>query len=1435
MRDDRNQPGVLDRDGAGLRPPAAFGPTERERESTRPARAASDEHAPGAYEHHVNPPLGARLRALSLDRRYVRGEGTVLRDAQGAAVLDFVAGFGALPFGHNHPDLVRAARAFWSSNEPNLVQMSDLHAAGNLAERLLALAPAGFERVCFANSGAEAVEAALKAALAATGRRRILATLGGFHGKTLGALSATGRPHLQAPFGTPFDNFAFVPFGDTDALDAALAARDVAAFIVEPVQGEGGVVTPPPGYLAAARRACTETGTAFVLDEVQTGFARTGTMFACEAEAGILPDALVLSKALGGGIAPIGAVLLNGTLTSDAFAMLHSSTFAANAFACRVALAVLDLFEANRATILANVAARGAQLADLHAQLARRFPHVLGAPRGRGLMLGLEFVVDARTFSGRPGRMLSLLAEQDDLVPLLASYLLARGIRTAPTIGRGGVMRVQPPLIVNSAECARYGAAMGDAVALLARGDTAGLCAHLTPGDRGMPIGHARVERPAVAIAAPADAGRFAFLLHALGPESFVGFDRGLATLSHGDLQALGARIGRHIQPFPIGQCRIDSPTGAAAHGEFIAIAMNAREMMDDRATAEQLVLRAVDLARDRGAKIVGLGGFTSIIMRGGQRARGRGVAITTGNSYTVVSAIEAVEQACTRLGLDLRTARVGIVGASGSIGAAAARLIAARVGSLVLFGNPDNPHRSQRRLAKVAIDAVRAAAQTPQGRFGERVLALIASGQAPDDEAGAARLVDRLMQLPAAVLGLSLDLAADVPDCDVLVSATSSTEPLLIPTMLKPGAVICDLSRPSNTSPHVIAERPDVLVLDGGVVEVPGRPYLGVDFGFPSGLSFACMAETMMFALERRYEDASIGSDLSDAGLELVARLGQRHGFRLAGLRCFDEPLETFDWQRARRARAAAPRATAIPGGSIWSNPACGCVAGHDMLNITTRLLDRHLATRPDAIALSHGERVVSYAALAALTARAARALDRAGVSARSRVALLAHDTPEAIAIVLATMRRGAMIAYCNPFARDGQLADLLDQCDPDHVLVAGELHSEVAPVLRTRRFSVATIEAAFAQGDAGELAPAVPVPAATLACCHFSSGATGRPKAVAHSHRDIANTNSCYFDAILDLRADDVLFSASKAFFVYGFNAVIAALHRGAHAVLTPPAFKPDALLDTMAGRKVTVFFGVPTVYMLALARATSDWSGSLPAVRAFVSAGEALPEDVAAAWHARFGHRPIDGIGATETMCTFISATPDAYRSGATGRVVPGFDVKLVTEDDSLARPGEIGVSWVRGVTIAERYFGGDAPAASNFDGEWFCTNDMFHVDDDGWFHFAGRANDVIKVGGCWVWPAEIETVLRTHPAVREVAVVAAPGLGKLLRPRAVVVLADGYKPGAGLGDDIRRFVRARLLPQQYPHFIDFVDALPRTASGKVQRHLLSRAALPVGEAR
>ena len=870
---------------------------------------------PSRFEKFVNPAIGELTRRIGLDKAFVWGKGSYLRDAEGTEYLDFLGAYGALPFGHSPDHILDVLASFRDTCEPMFVQPSALCASGELAERLLALAPGDYRTVTFQNSGAEAVEAALKACIAATGRRRILSTHRSFHGKTLAALSATGSGNYQEVFHAPLEGFDFVDFGDATLVRSALAARpdDYAAIILEPIQAEGGVHVPAPGYLRAVRAACDEFGVLLIIDEVQTGLGRTGTMFAIEREQ-VQADCLLLAKALGGGAVPIGACLLSEKASSNDFQRKHSSTFGGNSLACRVGLQVLATLTAPGSTLLRDVADNGAYLLSSLRALGAHYSNLISDVRGEGYLIGVEFDVHRGCYEKYFGSFLGVIGEQENLVPIIASYLLnVEKVRVAPTLNGANTMRVEPPLTATREQCDYFLAAFERTLQLIDSGNTGAFLAHLLGGvaaDARVPAARhvATVPDPSVE--------RFGFLLHPLEPKNYAEFDESLSAYPESALAMLESRLGVLMDPFYVSTIRLQShSTGKIVEGDFIMVPRSAEQMAAmpvGEATA--LIEDAMQIARDRGARLIGLGGHTSIVTGGGLRVAGKGVPVTTGNTYTMLTAVEASCAALAATGRQMAGLNVAVVGATGSIGSAIARLIGGKAHKLTLIGNPRSAQFNRARFAAVIRNMVRYATldlTRDSGNVLDQIATRLREGIAQD------ALVEALMQENGSVCGLvySNEPAVVLPDADLVLVATNSTERFIQPALLKAGAIVCDISRPANVSLNIADSRPDVLVIDGGIVEAPGRPQLGSRFGIPEDLAYACMAETMLLALGGVARNASLGLDLDNNDLELLQRLAAEHGFKVTGFRSFDKPLDPVRWSRyaAQHAHASAELAAVL------------------------------------------------------------------------------------------------------------------------------------------------------------------------------------------------------------------------------------------------------------------------------------------------------------------------------------------------------------------------------------------------------------------------------------------------------------------------------------------------------------------------------------------
>jgi putrescine aminotransferase len=413
--------------------------------NTETAAASGAELAAQTYSDYrdfVNPPL-ARVMKLSGSPVEVRASGSTIWDQNGKAYLDFAGGYGVFTVGHSHPRVLAAVRDQMDRMSLSSKTMFN-PVLGRAARRLAELAPGDLQISFWCNSGTEAIEGAIKLARAATGRAKIVSTIDAFHGKTMGALSVSGRDTFREPFRPLLEGFEHVPYGRADVLEAAL--QDAAAFVVEPVQGEGGINIPPDGYLRAVRAACDATGALFIADEVQTGLGRCGYRFACERE-NVVPDVMTLAKGLSGGVIPVGAFIATPAAWNRAFAkapLLHTSTFGGNELACAAALAAMDVLEDDN--LVENARVRGKQLLDGAEAIRSEFPQVVAAVRGLGLMAGVEL-----RHEGYGGW----------IIP----EMLKAGVTAAWTLNLQRVIRLEPPLIVREDEVATALAALRAGVA----------------------------------------------------------------------------------------------------------------------------------------------------------------------------------------------------------------------------------------------------------------------------------------------------------------------------------------------------------------------------------------------------------------------------------------------------------------------------------------------------------------------------------------------------------------------------------------------------------------------------------------------------------------------------------------------------------------------------------------------------------------------------------------------------------------------------------------------------------------------------------------------------------------------------------------------------------------------------------------------------------
>lgn len=401
------------------------------------------------YREYLNPGFIKLLSMIGFDKVYRKAEGCVITDEQGNEYLDFLGGYGALNIGHNHPRIIEALSKI--KNCPNILQAGVNPYAAALAANLAVMTGGELTRSFFCNSGAEAVEGALKLAKTASGKSRVVYCKNSFHGKTYGALSVTGREKYRKPFEPLMPGCDEVEYGNVDELDRKFREGNIAAFIVEPIQGEGGIIVPPKGYLKEVRRLCDKYEVLLIIDEIQTGFGRTGRMFAYMHE-DITPDILCVAKSLGGGIMPIGAYIAGNEIYQRAYGsvdrcLLHTSTFGGNTYSCAAALAAIEVIYTENLDQRAYD--KGIYLIAKLEWLKNRYGNIKEV-RGKGLMVGLEF-------GNQYSKVLNLLTKgamenlsSEYYASLVAGKLLSSNIITAYTLNNPNVIRVEPPLTVST-------------------------------------------------------------------------------------------------------------------------------------------------------------------------------------------------------------------------------------------------------------------------------------------------------------------------------------------------------------------------------------------------------------------------------------------------------------------------------------------------------------------------------------------------------------------------------------------------------------------------------------------------------------------------------------------------------------------------------------------------------------------------------------------------------------------------------------------------------------------------------------------------------------------------------------------------------------------------------------------------------------------------
>jgi benzoate-CoA ligase len=504
------------------------------------------------------------------------------------------------------------------------------------------------------------------------------------------------------------------------------------------------------------------------------------------------------------------------------------------------------------------------------------------------------------------------------------------------------------------------------------------------------------------------------------------------------------------------------------------------------------------------------------------------------------------------------------------------------------------------------------------------------------------------------------------------------------------------------------------------------------------------------------------------------------------------------------------------------------------ERLNAAEVLVDSHLAQgRADKTALLSGERAISYRQLSEAVNRFGHALLELGVRMEERVAFLLPDSPECAYVFFGAIKIGAVAIPMNTLLTSKDYEYLLNDSRARVLVLHAGLLDRIGPI-RDRLVHLDHVimvggKPAWELGFDALMERALPQvqPANTIrddvAFWLYSSGTTGWPKGAVHLHHDMLVAGEAYARNTIALGESDLSFSVAKLFFAYGLgNGLYFPLLTGGTTVLLPDRPTPEKVFATIDRHQPTVFYGVPTSYAALLHAAEKAGRTSLGRVRMCVSAGETLPRHVFHRWRERFGVEILDGIGSTEILHIFISNRPGQAKAGSTGQIVPGFAAKIVDDAGVELPAGQVGTLMIKSDSTAAGYWNQHEATRRTFCGEWINTHDKFMVDHEGYFWYSGRGDDMLKVSGQAVWPTEVEGLLQEHPAVLESCVTGVADDEGLLKPVAYVVLKDGHVPSRELACEIQEFVKRSTSPHKYPRAVIFLDALPKTVTGKIKRY-------------
>ncbi|KKI89146.1 hypothetical protein WQ54_28435 [Bacillus sp. SA1-12] len=868
---------------------------------------------------YLNPSVSKIMHLFHMNKVFIRGEGCYLYDKEGLKYTDFIAQYGALPLGYNHEGIWQNIVKFRENNTPSFCQPSAPVVTGELAIQLTNLFPGDLNICTFGQSGAEAIEAAIKLARAKTKKEKILSCHKGFHGKTLGALSATGQSTYQKPFFIQQDVFLKINFNDLSALQEALEqySGEIAAFIVEPVQGEGGVRIPNEQYLSKAIELCRQYDVLVIIDEIQTGLGRLGN-WAVTIEQNLLPDMVVLSKALGGGMVPISVCISRSAIWTDDFGLNHSSTFANNNFTSSVSLSFIHYLQRNDG-IFSEINEKGSYFKSRLEEINEKWPGVIREVRGKGLMLAVEFEEIDASDSFEVANMTGA----GGMGFLISGYLLnVHKFRVMPFLNDSLTIRIQPPLIIDQKEIDRFIEAFNVLCEILYKRDFYYLYRYTTGNYRRPELIKDYRHCHSPIISSLLDVNEkpktsFAFICHYPSPQDLVINTPSFERFSLDELNKIlewqadysGAGVLCHMPS-------VRTPAGGYAEGWLIGITYGGKQILErPRSQVVDAIKKAVKIAKELGADVVGLGAYTSIVTRGGYDLRDQDIPLTTGNTLTIITAVEALVDAAMKKGHDIHKAQIGILGANGSIGQKCAMILAQKTSNITLIGRNSNPAKNIERLRKLAnliyvhalcineeeegirkeVLAKLTLIQKHYPMYQSATIERLVHKMYRPDEIDSLNVIDeieamyRLLQLQSPIQ-YSVEINDVIHSLDMMITATSSMEEIIPVDKIKYGAIICDVSRPANVGSLVKELRKDVLVIEGGLVQYPEPISFGQNLGYRPGINLACLSETMLLALENDKKSYGIGGRITMDDIYYIQKIAKKHQFKLAETEGLDD-----------------------------------------------------------------------------------------------------------------------------------------------------------------------------------------------------------------------------------------------------------------------------------------------------------------------------------------------------------------------------------------------------------------------------------------------------------------------------------------------------------------------------------------------------------------